>query len=432
MNWYKSAQQEDASSIISKSDFERRLQMLFNQYREALDYKSWQQWIREDPNGVYLTLDSDADFYRNYMQNVSEDINIRDIVDAYLNGQLKDIPQQPYQYTQMPIERTDIGERTLPWQAEEQKELSVDEAQSLYQLASQRKTKSNEQEVFDARKKILLFYNTDKDLAVKIGIADAELNKRIRSMVGFSVSSKRLHERLNQDIPSEHQWSGMLNSSFIGQNKISPEELDQFVKNIDVSDEGVKSYYYKDNGEMLRRYIAATFMAIDTRLAYDDLSFKIGRFEKSTTNGNYSSQENLITISDININTIAHEIGHYLDYKFSRELYPKAAYGLSEMSIGDIDRFSDMNNISDPKKEWFKKAKSFIEDIRKGGDISSEYTQRPGETFSRFIDRFTSWTNKKAGGYVYDRESYRQDKFSEQDFVTWVRLLQEKSYVDSL
>ena len=438
MNWYKDikiAQQliADISRVISKSDFERRVQMLYNEYKNYFDedITSWQKWIQEDPYNVYLSLDSDAAFNRNYMQNISGDITPHDLVEAYLGGMLNDANQQFYQHTQSPIESTDVGERDLPWQAAEQTKLSANEARSLFQLASQRKNKSNESEVMEARKDMLLFYNTDRELSAKIGITDSELNKKIRSMVGFSFASKQLHEGLNENIPTEHQWSGMLNSSFVGHNSISPEDLDQFVKGIDVSEAGEKSYYGQ-NGESLRKYIATTFMAIDTRLSYDDLSFKIGQFEKKTTRGKFHSSENSITISDVNVGTVAHEIGHYLDYKFSRELYPNVVFGLSEMSLGDIERFANKLNMIEPKKEWYKKTKLFMEEIRKRGDISSAYLQSATETFARFIDKFTSWTTKKAGGFVYERDSYLDDNFSERDFMTWVRLLQEKSYVDSL
>jgi len=165
-------------------------------------------------------------------------------------------------------------------------------------------------------------------------------------------------------------------------------------------------------------------MSIDTRISYNDLSFIIGSFEKRSTNGRYSPNKKLITVADVNPNTIAHEIGHYLDHKWAEEYFG-----------GTIDRYlTDVievrfQTLPEGHKEWAMKFREFVHGNLVGkSDIWSEYTQQPREVFARFIDRFTQWTTgRKNLGDL----SRRDDSFSESDFLTWVRLLQEKSYVDA-
>lgn len=448
--YYKKAQINsiDVSQIISKPEFERRIQMLYNQNREAYKeygFNTYFDLIKDsqndmlnnnlDNNELALTLNSDHQFYQDYIQKYNGEISSYDVLEAYLNGNLKNNITNSYNYNNIefsqPIKQ--IQNETL-WSPKKQKELTVDEAKNIYQIAISRRTKSNQNEIDLARKKLFLAFNSDNNLAKKIGISDTELNTKIKTYTGFKKGTQTLHQNLNYNVPEEHQWHGLINSSFINKNTISLDDLDQFVKNIDLSSPSGK-FFYGNKGEGMRRYILNTFLSINTRLDYKDLSFKTGKFDKHTVMGEFSPAKNVITISDISQNTIAHEIGHYIDYKFGKELYNKSnIYSpLSRMSHSEIERYGAIKKLDKNTILWYKKTKSFMDNLRSKGDIESEYTQDPSETFARFVDSFVQWTTQQATGQNFSGiMSKRDDKFTEKDYKIFIRILQELSYVKNI
>ena len=66
--------------------------------------------------------------------------------------------------------------------------------------------------------------------------------------------------------------------------------------------------------------------------------------------------------------------------------------------------------------------------IEDKADIHSEYTQRRSEVFARFIDKFCQWASREQHGHDYGEYF---DKFDQNDFRLFVRLLQEKSFIDA-
>ena len=156
--------------------------------------------------------------------------------------------------------------------------------------------------------------------------------------------------------------------------------------------------------------------AVDTRIDYHDLSFKIGKCEKPTSLGQYFPRTNTIIISDLLEKTVAHEIGHYLDYKWARQ------YGSNYTPLSD----SSYVAIPEGHQEWAKKYRTFVHNLMDKSDIISEYTQKPSEVFARFVAKFSNWCS----GNRYSSHE-RSDKFSVQDYMVFVKLLQEKSYLDA-
>jgi len=429
MSWFTKIAQE---SILSRREFEDMMARVYNINREYLveeGIRTWQEWLEQNsPYNISLSLESDSHTYDRYLANLPEEIRAIDLINMYMKGELPEEPSRQYRFQNPIIEPTAIGESSLPWQSQSRKELNPEEAKQMFATATQRAKSSNREEVAEARKQLYLSFNTDKLLSEKLGIKQSELNKKIKSYSGLSVRSRQTEDRLNHDVPEEHQWVGISNSSFIGRQRVDPEELDQFVKSIEVTKEGERSYF-GSNGAALRRYIANTFLSIDTRISYEDLSFKIGKFEKKTTNGNYNSQNNLITIADINPNTVAHEIGHYLDYKFARD------FGFNSTPLSDTRSINTHNEalvkrVPQQQLQWAEKYYSFVQNLMGKSDISSEYTQSPSEVFARFIDFFTRWTDR-THNISQPWRNYRNDKFTEQDCNIFVKLLQEKSFLNA-
>jgi len=423
---------EDISKFITKKDFEDIITRIYNQNKEYLmdddpPINSWMDWIKEDSSyNIGNAIDSDAVVYDMYFRGLPELMNKADLVEAYKQGLLKDNVEQPYTYE--PIEfKEDIKEERepLPWEKAKTKIVDDKKAKLVYEKATQRMTQSNQEEISSYRKELFYMYNSDKELAKKIGISDAELNKKIKSLTGFSITAKKSQDWLNRNIPEDHQWNGIANSSFIGRQVVKPEDLDTLVKKIDVSKDG-QDFYFAQSGELLRRQIATVFLAIDSRINYQDLSFEIGDCnpdnKNKTIGGLFLVTENKIRISRVYQDTVAHEIGHYLDYKFSKELNENCVEGLSAAYY--------INSQNKEYMDWINKYRAFVKNLMKKSDIGSEYLQKPTEVFARFIAQFVRWTTSQAGRVYSDHNSYRGDKFTDSDFRTFVHLLQEKSYID--
>jgi len=287
MSWFTKIAQE---SILSRREFEDMMARVYNINREYLvedGIRTWQEWLEQNsPYNISLSLESDSHTYDRYLANLPEEIRAIDLINMYMKGELPEEPSRQYRFQNPIIEPTAIGESSLPWQSQSRKELNPEEAKQMFATATQRAKSSNREEVAEARKQLYLSFNTDKLLSEKLGIKQSELNKKIKSYSGLSVRSRQTEDRLNHDVPEEHQWVGISNSSFIGRQRVDPEELDQFVKSIEVTKEGERSYF-GSNGAALRRYIANTFLSIDTRISYEDLSFKIGKFEKKKNKRHY-------------------------------------------------------------------------------------------------------------------------------------------------
>jgi hypothetical protein len=245
----------------------------------------------------------------------------------------------------------------------------------------------------------------------------------------MSVKDGRLEYQLNEGVPNEHQWMGFSNSSWINRMTIDPDELDQFVGNIEVPDD-TGMQWRGQAGDTLRRYIMNTFLSIDTRILYDDLNFMIGDCEKRRHLGQYFNNKSMlhgkeikpktVVISQLFQNTVAHEIGHYLDYKWGSKYIGEG----TPLSMAT----PNYRVMPEGHKEWMQKFDQFMNQIEDKADIGSEYLQRRSEVFARFIDKFCQWTSGERG---YRGESHYFDKFNQNDFRLFVRLLQEKSFIDA-
>lgn len=445
MNWYKKSQEkpneeesfvENVSKYISKGEFEDAIRRIYYQNREIFEeegWKTWKEWVdNNDADELAVNLDSYHELYSLYFNRFPEGINVYDASRAYKAGKLQDLPRQTYKYERVPLkEDSQEFSPEHPWQSKKLY-LTQKELKQILENAKTRITKSNSKNVLEARKTIFLTYNSDKDLAERLSIPESELNKLLYSWSNFSVKSKDFQFQLNRDVPEEHQWSGIKNASFLNMVGVNHAEIDSYVKSIQINKDEVRSYY-GDGGESLRKYLMSVFLCLDTKLSYNDLDFIIKKIPESGGRrplGQYDQAKNSITIESINRRTVAHEIGHYLDYKFCREINPKSVISLSEDDSIHPDNAEYMSRgVPKERLAWAKKYNEFVKNLMSKGEISSEYHQRAGETFARFVAQFVKWTSKMAGNRIFDEE-YSGDKFTQEDFTTFVYLLQEKSYLD--
>ena len=432
MNFKKWIETQDQPINITKTEFENMLQRVYNIHRanfREYGIKSWMQWVKEGtPEDIALTLDSERSFYDRYFRHLPEDIRVDDVVTAYLQGRLPNTPIAITSPTQLAIEPTGEPKTKLPWMPQQKQSYSPQELQGIYQAANQRVNNKNRDEVTDARRNLFLAFNSDAELSNKLGITKSELNKKVKTYANFTVRARDLDQQFNKNIPLEHQWGGIINSSFLSKSQIKPEDLDQFVKEIDVPTAG-QEFYSGDQGQRLRNYILTTFLSIDTGLSYKDLSFRIGKIvgRRNETRGLYQSVDKRITISNLSPNTVAHEIGHYLDHQFA------LSFGVNYGRLVDATHITanrPSKEIPIQQLQWVDKYRQFIYNLMDKSDIVSEYSQDAGEVLARFVDFFVTWTGKQAGHWM-GREPFYNDKFTLGDCRTWVRLLQEKSFLDT-
>lgn len=426
-------------------EVERLIEMAYNRSREyftTAGYPTWKDWWKADPQEVIDVISNDGDLYNAGAKFLEEDDTIATLLQAYQEGKLPSNRQPTV------LGPATIGPERVPitkpeaW-SPKKSDLSPEDAQALYASASTRMTNKNRAEVLNSRKDLLFAANTDKKLAEKIGISDKDLQAQIRSHSGLTASAIQMEDRLNtavtslgemRELPAEYKWTGITNSSFLGQLQLDPDDMDDFFGKIHVSKEGEDSGYFSSPGRSLRYYISRVALAIDTRISYRDLEFDIGTFERHTVRGRYNpatrKSKKLIEVRADAQFSVAHEMGHYLDDKFGEE------FGGGQY-LTDAPQINSKNDywrrrVSFPHLQWADKFHAFVDELATRSDIRSEYTQSRREIFARFISFFVTWTTRAAKREIgkEDQLTFR-DQFSDLDCRNWVRLLQEKSYLDA-
>ena len=420
---------------LTVQQVEDAFQRAYNIHREYLlnyDITSWQQWVREtDAYHLAITLDSERTLYDKYWSHLPEGMMPLDVVEAYKANRLSTTPLEPYRYPKREeYEPLGVTPEKSPWMWKLPGESGEKDIKGIYETAIQRILKSNREEVEQARKDLFLLYYTDLELADKLGVSKAELNKKIRSMSGTNKGARDLQNRLNAGVPVEHMWSGIYNSAYLSDVEILPEDVDQFVKEVNPIDEE----NYMSSGRSLRTSLVSTFMAINTSIKYDDLTIEIGDPNLSNDpnsaknrdiRGKYFSKDKKIIIKQTYGTTLPHEVGHYLDYKFGEEF---GFSGALSSTTGIYNRERLLQRFPKEKVDWGEKYLGFVKELSERSNISSEYMQSFVEVFARFVAEFVSWTKHQAA--AGRRENEFNDRFTEVDFSRFVYLLQEKSYLD--
>lgn len=423
-------------SRISQKTFLNYVTRYFNRnrgwfYEEEPPIRSPEEWLRrEEPHNIGMVLDSEYDFYQVIGPLLPDDATAADLIQAYKDGKLPPESQMPARPGPIALSSTGFSPERQIWQSQEPKPLPPERLRELWALSSQRPTKKNREQVEGARRELWFQMNLDSEIMKKLGVGRADISKWLRGKAGTSRKDFDRHSELNRGVPLEHQWVGSMNASFLGKTVFSHEDIGRFVKEIDVSGEAYQSYSGK-SGEQLRKYIMNTFLAIDTGISYSDLSFKIKNLG-STPLGVYNSIDKVITISTMAERTVAHEIGHYLDDKLGVMFGFAGGDYLSNSSHAISVGSEEMLQKGIPKEQlaWGMRFHDFMEDIVGSGDNSSAYKGSRHEVFARFIARFCAWTAYGRNGSRFDTED-QGDKFNDRQYRAFVRLLQEKSFLDA-
>jgi len=421
---------------ISKEDFENIIERFYPQVREFYredGINSFKDYIEKvDPDTISIELDSHEQSSKAIRKALGGDqfawdIDITDIINQYKENKLVDrISKEQFRVKTDKISDIPFTGKERFYQTS--KKQDIKNISEIYKTATQKVNKDNKKVVETARKNLFIAWTQNNKLHEALGITSSELNKKIKSLTGQNVDAALTQQRLNESVPSQFAWTGITNSSYVYKADFTGQDVESVVNKIE--DNTKDRSFYTTDGEQLRKDIMNAFLSIDTRLDYGELNFKINRLEKAL--GEYNNLDLTITIDRGFENTVAHEIGHYLDYKFAREL------GIDKsLSSGSInwDFVQKKYKLSDEHVAWAKEFNRFAESLGEKSDIGftaerADYLQRPTEVFARFVSKFVGWTTKKSGNRSFE-ENYYTDRFSESDYVQFIKLLQKKAELDS-
>ena len=426
--------QAKVNSAMTMNEAKRMIETAFKvceirRYSDG-EYRNAEQWLKEagsDEVEMYIYNEwSLQEKYINSNQDIlDEEYMLSDVLDAYLEGTLvgKEKPM---------AKRLDISK---PYGLSDNRFYApkkIETAQKLLSIANQKLTNKNRAAVNNARAKILLFAH-NKGAAELLGMSQSELNKKLRGWSGYSAKARDISERFNNGVAEENRWTGIENCSYIYKTTITDEDIESLVGDI----KGNPNNFEK-------RYIARVMLAADTHISYKGLNFvfeskrevnaRLGN-SNGRTNGFYSpgNEEvpDIIVCSYSSPDTVAHEMGHYIDTRWGRDLIGRDSGALY------LTRGINENMIRERHGEdgiqFVKNFKIFMDNLTDVNNTMSAYTNDPAEVFARFFAKFVEWTDNTATGqktYSYESSMYG-DKFTTAQYAEFVKLLQEKSALDA-
>ena len=390
-----------------------RLSYVQDYYDTLYDFKN------SDPREIALTVESDYELYNRYLKNVPEDVGAQGIIEAYQKHELPAERREKAHTPSIEIPR-DVKAAPLQTIGEPKKvaPLSKSKAKTVWSKAVERVTPKNKAEITDARTEAFKQYVSDQDFPAKIGLKESEINKKMRTWANIPAEARRVQNTLNQGRPFPAQWHGISNSTYI--DSMTYRDIDAMVGKILVNDNS----WYGKGGASLRFYIARALLGINTRILFNDLNFIID--STLEPKGQYNGTDKTIRIRAQDPNTVAHEIGHHLDYKWAEEA-TGTRFGTASTLF---DSYNVRESITPLRRQWLTRFHEFVMDISERSETISEYYQKRSEVFARFVSKFVQWVNKKAGYHTWGGDPYVHDRFYESDYTQFVRLLQEKAYVD--
>ena len=394
------------------------------------EYKNAEEWLRDvGSEDVELNIDSEYSLYQKYIGGnediLNEEYSIADVLDAYLAGTLvgKEKPKAKRMDTSKSYGLSD--DRFYAPK-------KIEDAKKFLDLANQKLTNANRTAVNTARAKVLLFAH-NKGAAELLGMTQAELNKKLRGWSAYSARAKSISEAANKGVAEENRWTGIENCSYINKTAVTDEEIDRLVGDI----KGRPNSYEK-------RYIARVMLAADTHISYKGLNFvfeskrnvnaRIGN-PKGSTNGFYSpgngKAPDTIVCSYDKPETVAHEMGHYIDTRWGRDLIGADSGALYLTKGVNMDMIRARHG--EDGIQFANNFKIFINSLMDVNTAISSYTNDQAEVFARFFAKFVEWTDNIATGskaYSYESNVYG-DKFTQSQYVEFIKLLQEKSMLDA-
>ena len=394
-----------------------------NDWREDNEkYLNADEWLEDvGVDEVATYVDNTQSTIMNYTNPLydkdigfGEDFTTEDILEAYKNGTLTGSEKQQ-------ANRLDLTKQADVTDNRFYSPQTINDINKVYDVANQRVNNSNREEVYKARGDFVILAHNQENVE-KLGLDSKELNQTLKKWAAYSNKVLELSNRLNENVAENNKWSGLENSSILYTTSVSTEELNNLVKSI----EG-------DSSNWQRNYITSTMLALDTHINYKNLAFEFDKAkELSEKNalGDYNRKNKTIRIGNAYQNTVAHEIGHYLDNTWAEDF---GFFNTANMT----DKLNfEATNLSDDAKQFAKNFNLFMDDLVKSATTDSysnmAYWQDRSEVFARFVGRFVEWTKNTAsdGRFGYENKYYKEN-FTQSQYEEFIKLLQEKSMLDT-
>ena len=389
------------------------------------EYKDAVDWLRKAGAAeVEMYIENDYDLQAKYINSnediLNEEYSLRDVLQAYLAGTL--IGKEKAK-----PKRLDVSKSTGLQDSRFYSPQKIEEAKALFELAKKKAVGKDANAINRARAEILLFAH-NKGAAELLGITQAELNKLLRNWSKYSATAKSISEKINAGVAEENRWTGIENSAYISKAKVTNEDIERLVASVEGDSRGYE-----------RRYIARVMLAADTHIDYSGLKFKFASSQQVNADhgrgdrvlGFYDDTNRLIEVSHDRPHTVAHEMGHYIDAQWGRDLVGSTTTTHLFLTHGvnaDIVR----ERYGEPGVQFLNNFNLFMNSLSEVNQNSSSYYNDRKEIFARFFAKFIEWTDNIATGtkyFSYETTMYG-DKFTQAQFVEFARLLQEKALLD--
>ena len=388
------------------------------------EYKDAEDWLRKaGPDEVEMYIENDYDLQAKYVNSnediLNEEYRISDVLNAYLAGTLvgKAKPK---------AKRLDVSKSTKLKDSRFYSPQKIEDAKATFELAKQKAVGKDAAAINRARAEILLFAH-NKGAAELLGVTQAELNKRLRSWSNYSATAKSISERINAGVAEENRWTGIENSSYINKARVTNEDIERLVASVEGDSRGYE-----------RKYIARVMLAADTHIDYSGLKFKFATSQQVNQDNNsggrvlgfYNDTNRLIEVTHDKPHTVAHEMGHYIDAQWGRDLLGSTTS--SHFLTRGINENMVRDRYGEQGVQFLNNFKIFINSLTDVNSNNSSYTNDRAEVFARFFARFVEWTDNIATGnryYSYETSMYN-DKFTQAQYIEFARLLQEKALLD--
>ena len=389
------------------------------------EYANAEDWLKKaGSDEIEMYIENDFDLQAKYINSnediLNEEYRISDVLDAYLAGTLVGKAKAK------PI-RLDVSQSTKLNDSRFYSPKKIENAKTTYELALQKAVGKDANAINKARAEILLFAH-NKGAAELLGITQAELNKKLRGWSNYSATARNVSEQINAGVAEENRWTGIENSAYISKAQVTNEDIERLVASVEGDSRGYE-----------RRYIARVMLAADTHIDYSGLKFKfatsqqVNADQKGNANrvlGFYDDTTRLVEVSYDKPNTVAHEMGHYIDAQWGRDLLgvDSSHLFLTRGINADMVRA----RYGEPGVQFLKNFNLFINSLSDVNTNYNSYYNDRGEIFARFFAKFVEWTDNLATGnkyYSYESTMYG-DKFTQRQYVEFAKLLQEKALLD--
>lgn len=374
------------------------------------EYRNGDEWLKgEGVDAVAMVIDNEWQLQEKYLNKIQglmdEDFVTTDILEAYLagtlTGKVKDTKPK----------RLNVADGVAAQDNRFYAPHEIENAKAAFETASQKVTNKNRDAVYKARADVIMFAHT-RGAAEALGLTQSEMNKKLRTWARYNARAKETSDRFNAGVADWNKWTGIENSNILSRITVGKDELDSLVGDITGDSDGHQ-----------RTYIVRTMLALDTHIDYSGLNFEfVGRpdSKNSNVNGQYLDSARRIRVKYNAPHTVAHEMGHFLDYQWARDI------GVAGALTDGFGR----DRLDDPDaKQWAANFDKFKDSLTDSSDIHSGYSMDAKEVFARFVDKFVQWVNFTANG-EQALTYYYNDKFTAQHYIEFVRLLQEKSMLD--